>query len=360
MTRRLGLGDLGLFWQLRGQEITLDMQRAVMSTEGPLVAALSGLLPSAYPDATLTYICRSPEAGDHRTGVGFAQVMASRERLEWQVIRMAPWRNAGDPMAGLGWASALSDLTGLAGEWGALRVRAGVPAGGPEEEVFRQAGFVAYAREEVYSLAEPQPDDGDGGGLRALQAGDAWPLVQLVDQVVPANVQHAEGMDISGVPVPVFSRLGVSQEQGFVLERGEGLGAYVGLSRGRSGAWARILLHPEARKQAADVIRHAVAASSPGPALYCAVRDYQAGLRSLLVSMGFALVGAQTWLVKHTTRPAVCLRRRRVGVHDRRVEPVTTPLHPAQDAELASCSSITREHWVYEYRRADRYAVSPD
>lgn len=360
MTRPFGLHDLGLLWYLRGQGITLDMQRALLSTEGPLRAALSGLLPPGYLGTTLTYVCRCPETDDHCATEGYAQVMTCPERLEWQVIRLAPWFESPELTAGMGWVGVLGDLCALAGEWGALRVRAGVPAGGAEEEAFRQAGFAVYAREEVYRLAEPGADGDGQSALRPVNAQDSWSLVQLVDQVVPPTVQHAEGMHLSGAPVPVFARLGVIHEQGFVLPQSEVLGAYVGLSRGRGGAWARILLHPDARKQAAEVIHHAVRVSSPGPALYCAVRDYQAGLRSLLVAADFTFVGVQVWLVKHTTRPATCVRYRHVGAHDLRVEPVTTPLHPASDTELTSCSPLTREHWVYEYRRADRYAVSPD
>ncbi len=355
MTRPLGLHDLGLLWDLRGQGITLDMQRALMATGGPLWTALSGLLSSGRLGTALTFVCSHSEAGG-QGAEGFAQVMSCPERQEWQVIHLAPWGESSG-LSGVGWVNVLADLCALAGAWGALRVRAGVPAGGAEEEAFRQAGFAAYAREEVYRLEQPRPAAGVERAVRAVDGHDAWRLIQLFDHVVPSAVQHAEGTDLSGMSTPVLARLGVTREQGFALEMGDAFGAYVGLSRGREGAWARILLHPDAGRYAADVIWQTIIVASPGPALYCAVRDYQAGLRSVLATMGFDFVGVQVWLVRHTTRPATYYRCRDLMAFDKRPEPVTSPLHPVNDVELSPCSLLTREHWMYEYRRTDRYAV---
>lgn len=356
MTRPLGLRDLGLLWQLRGQGLTLDMQRAALWAPNPLGAVLSAFLPPGLQGATLTYVCQGCEANES----GFVQVLTCPERQEWQVIHLAPWVNSVGLESGTSWAGVLGGLCSLAGARGALRIRAGVVAGGSEEEAFRQAGFGAYTREEVYRLPDPHPADGVESSLRPITQRDAWPLLQLVNQVVPSTVQHAEGTNIAGAPVPILARLGVTREQGYVLERGAGLGAYVGLSRGRPGAWVRMLLHPDAGKQASDVVQQAVAVGSPAPVLYWAVREYQAGLRSLLAELGFEFVGVQVWLVRHITRPAALLRYRQLAALDKRTEPATTPLHPVNDGEVACCSRMAREHWMYEYRRADRYAVGSD
>ncbi len=355
MTRPFGLRDLGLVWGLRGRGITLDMQRAVLWPSRPLGAALSGLLPR-YASATMTYVC----FGDATDKRGFIQVLTCPERQEWQVIHLAPCPEGEDPTSGEGWAGPLNDLCGLAGAHGILRVRAGVVEGSASEAAFRQAGFAAYAHEDVYRLCEPGRRTESGGGLRGLAAVDAWPLLQLIGQVVPPAVQHAEGLAISSPDVPVLARLGANHEQGYVLERGADLGAYVGLSRGAQGVWARILLHPDARGQAADVVGQAIAAAVPVRTLYWAVRDYQAGLRGLLEGLGFESIGVQVWLVKHTARPAECLRYRHLVAHDARVEPATTPLHPVNDVALRPCSPSIREQWKYEHWRTDTYAFSSD
>lgn len=385
MTRPFGLMDLGLVWNLRRQGITLDMQRAALSRLNPLQAALLGLLMPQHGDTTLTFVRQSHETNGH----GFIQVLTCPNVQEWQVIHLAPWMETEDLCSGAGWVSTLVDLCARAGAAGALRIRAGVAAGGAEEEAFRQAGFTAYAREEIYRLQLGHASLTATNDLRSITSRDGWPLVQLVGQVVPPAVQHAEGMTVVGASVPILNRLGVNREQGYVLEWGAELGAYLGLSRGPQGAWARILLHPEARKSAADIVQHAIAVASPGPVLYCAVRDYQVGLRSTLASLGFEFVGAQVWLVKHTTRPVVSLRYRRIAALDKRGEAITTPLHPANDAgcpgtsyqatghedEQASwrlrgqwantvaapCSTVMREHWIYEYnRRTDTCTVGPN
>ncbi len=350
MTRPFGLRDLGLLWGLRGQGLTLDMQRAALWGPWPLQAALAELLPVHVVGSTLTFV-RQSQAAQER---GIVQVLTCPERQEWQVIHLAPWSESQDPAAG--WIGMLGDLCPLAGRRGALRIRAGVVAGGPEEGAFLQAGFATYAREEVYRLPNPQPLSGAGGGLRPIAAEDAWPLLQLVGQVVPPPVQHAEGMTVSGAGMPVFNRLGVTRERGFVLERGAGLGAYVGLGRSGRGTWARILLHPESRRRAGEVVRQAVDVASPGQPLYCAVREYQAGLRGLLAAMGFELVAVQAWLVKHTTRPAECLQYRHLLAPDMRTEPITTPLHPVSHM-VPGCSRMAREHWKYDCWRTSTYAI---
>jgi hypothetical protein len=354
VTRPFGLRDLSLLWYLRGRGLTLDMRRAVLWAPSPVVPALTSLLPPGYLGSTLTYVCYDQGMAEP----GLVQVLASPERQEWQVIHLAPWVESEELASGACWVSVLGDICALSGAWGALRVRAGVVAGGAEEEAFRRAGFVVYTREEVYRLARPQAPAGAEVGLRPILPADAWPLLQLVNQTVPSKVQLAEGTNIVGTMVPIFMRLGVTQEQGYVLEQGEGLGAYVGVSRGPQGAWVRMLLRADARKRAAEVVCSAVVVGSPAPALYVAVRDYQVGLRGVLAEIGFEFAGVQVWLVKHNTRPA-CLRHRSLAV-DKRREPVTTPLHPVNDTEVASCYGMTREHWMYEYRRADSCAVGSD
>ncbi len=356
MTRPFGLHDLGLLWGLRGQGITLDMQRAVLWRLRPLEAALTAFLPWRPPESTLTFVCQNPGTRER----GFTQVLTCPARQEWQVIHLAPWVQSEDLASGMAWVGTLVDLCTLAGASGALRIRAGVAAGGPEEEAFREAGFAPYTREEVYRLRELRPAPAPAGSLRPITPRDAWPLIQLVSQVVPSPVQHAEGMTTSGASAPILTRLGVTREQGFVLERGMELGAYVGLSRSAQGAWVRILLHPESKREADDVVRCLMAKAAPTSALYWAVRDYQAGLRGVLSAMGFELVGVQVWLVKHTTRPVAWRRYRDLVAREKRVEPVTTPLHPVHDVGAGSRSALAREHCAYEYRRRDGYAVGTD
>ena len=323
VTRSFNLRDVGLLWSLRGQGITLDLQRAVLQGMNPLYAALIGVLPPQWAGTTLTFVCADAE----RQGRGFVQALACRERREWQVIHLAPW--SGEAASSADWV------------------------------VFRQAGFAPYARESVYRLPHPHATAEAGTNMRPVAPSDAWPLVQLLGQTVPSTVQHAEGMTASDVTVPLLARLGISREQGYVLMRGMTLGGYLGLSRDPQGTWARILLQPGLEHEAPGMVRRLVALASPAPVLYCAVRDYQAGLRSVLEEAGFELVDSQVWLVRHTTRPAECRRYRGRTAIDKRTEPVTTPLYPVNNVMARPALRIAREHCVYEYARRDSYAVGP-
>jgi len=354
VTRPFGLGDVSLLWTLRRRGLALDMQRAVLWRVSPLQTALAELLPTRHLSLTRTYICQ----GEGSSEQGFLQVLTCPERREWQVIHLAPWTASSDLESAEGWVGPLAELCGLAGAWGAWRIRAGVAAGGPEEEAFRQAGFIPYTREEVYRLHMPQPAPGTEDLLRPILPRDAWALSQLVNRVVPSHVQHAEGLNLTNSAAPLLARLGVSHEQGYVWSSGSDLAAYVGLSRGREGAWARVLLNPDAKKHAGDLIRSLIARVWPAAELYCAVREYQAGLRGPLLAMGFELSAVQVWLVKHTARPAECRPFRHLVALDKRTEPVTTPLHPVHSASGRPWA--TREHCVYEYRRSDGFAISSD
>ncbi|MDI7276722.1 MAG: hypothetical protein QME94_12145, partial [Anaerolineae bacterium] len=150
MTRSFSVRDLALLWALRGQGITLDMQRAALCGARPLQAALCGFLPPRGT-ATLTYVCQEQSVN----GRGFVQVQAWPERQEWQIVHLAPRAESCAVPRSPSWACLLSELCVLAGQRGALRVRAGVAAESLEEEVFRQAGFTAYTREEIYRLPNP-------------------------------------------------------------------------------------------------------------------------------------------------------------------------------------------------------------
>jgi hypothetical protein len=351
VTRPFGLRDFGLLLSLRGLGLNLDMQRAALWRPQPLDPALAAVLPWRNL-GTLTYVGRT----DNSRAFGFVQVGTQAERREWQVIHLAPWLPQ-DEEGATTWVGLLTDLGVLAGQWGALRIRAGVVAGGAEEDAFRQAGFSVYAREEVYRLWSPRPEGGASCALRALMDDDAWALLQLAGQVVPAPVQQAEGMSVIDPSVSLAARLGISHEQGFVLPGAVELCAYAGLNRGPEGVWARILLHPEAGEMAATVVRHVIRVASPTPVLYCPVREYQSGLRGVLAGMGFEHAGAQVWMVKHTARLAEAPRFRHLAVLEKRAEAATTPLRPLQALGATPLSWMTRERYIDDYRRTDSSAI---
>ena len=353
MTRPFSLRDVGLVWCLRDRGIALDMQRAMLLRSQPLKDALWSLMPHRPAESTLTFVWHNA----HGSASGFVQVLTCPDRQEWQVIHLSPWQSDG-PSTGAALAAGLAGVCDLAGRRGAWRVRAGVVAGGWEEDVFRQAGFVPYAREEVYRLPNPAPCAAPAC-LRPLSPLDAWPLLHLIGQAVPPSVQHAEGLVYGGAETPLFSRLGVAREQGYVLERGGELMAYAGISHAQQAAWMRFWLHPEARSSGGDVLREAAEAAPCSPVLYCAVRDYQSGLRGPLAGMGASLVGVQVWLVKHTARPVECPRAR--AALEQRVEPLATPLHPASETMPMMAGLPARELWTYECcRRADHCAIGSD
>ena len=91
--------------------------------------------------------------------------------------------------------------------------------------------------------------------------------------------------------------------EGFVLEDEAGIAGYGHLMPGRIGHWLTTLIHPRAYDSAEKLLDYGLALLNyypPNP-VYCAVREYQGGLRAPLQDRGFRAVAVRCRTVKHTT-----------------------------------------------------------
>src|SRR4029453_19213921 len=84
------------------------------------------------------------------------------------------------------------------GEIGVQRIYTQVPAGNGAEEVFRQAGFSLFTREDIYYLSAEsiagRKASNLQGSLRRMRKRDSWNVLRLYSAITPRNVQHAEAM----------------------------------------------------------------------------------------------------------------------------------------------------------------------
>jgi hypothetical protein len=218
------------------------------------------------------------------------------------------------------WYRLLSEATKGLGELGVQRIYAQLPAGNAAEEVFHQAGFTAFTREDVFllkpekiaALSKGHADKGDGGSgaipLRRMRKRDAWNVLRLYTAITPRNVQHAEAMRTTeGALGKLDDWWENLNGTSYVFERPiagvNSLTGIVRITRGRLGSWARLHLHPDALGCADEMVAEMIALVSKTRArpIYAGVRDYEGGIRAALEAAGFEWQLERSHMVKHTT-----------------------------------------------------------
>jgi hypothetical protein len=306
MARPLGLNDLRAIRELQPQGIELDFERARLWPHTPFSAALASRLPFNEIGAS-TIILHSNHG--RRRALGMIQARLRKARPEAHISFISPALDA-HPDAVTIWYRLLAEVTNELCEQGCQRVYAQVAADNGAEEVFRQSGFSVYTHEDVYVLSPEQIKSFSGSAetrmLRRQRKRDAWNLLRLYTAATPRLVQQAEGMVSSEGRVGSLSDWAEqAMGTGYVLESKNDsalLGA-ARLTRGRAANWLRLYLHPQAQSEAGELVCGAlglVRTTHPRP-VYCAVREYQGGVRSHLEAGGFHFLFKRSLLVKHTT-----------------------------------------------------------
>ena len=301
MTHWLGLDDLIAIQQLQTRGVQLDFERAVLWPHTPLQAVLAEHLPLTPIGAET--IVLYPAGTRRARAVGFLQTRARRGRPETDVVYLAPALDAHEDAVSI-WYRLLAECAQEIGARGGQRVFAQIPPGNGMEEVFRQAGFNAYAREDIFCLCDWPPALAKTNVLRRQRARDGWNLLRLYTELTPRPVQLAEGMlSPEGQGGKMGDWWDQSRSAGYILQAEGELAGAVRIRRGRAAYWLRFGLHPQAREHADDLLCGALSllwAAPPHP-IYCSVRDYESGIAAGLESAGFERRQTRSLLVKHIT-----------------------------------------------------------
>lgn len=302
MTRWLSLDDWIAIQRLQPRGVQLDFERAVLWPHTPLQAALARHMPLSPIGAETLVLYATP----HARAQGFLQMRVRRGRPEVDVSFLAPALDADTDAVAI-WYRLLAECVQVIGARGGQRVFAQIPIGNGAEDVLRQAGFNVYAREDIFCLSRFPSGLGKTHLLRRQRPRDGWNLLRLYTELTPRPVQLAEGM-LS--PEGQGGKLGDWWDQmrsaGYVLEKDGELAGAVRLQRGRAAYWMRLGLHPQARDEAEELVRGALAllwAAPPRP-IYCSVREYESGIADALQALGFEYQQTRCLLVKHTTARA--------------------------------------------------------
>ncbi len=333
MARWLGLDDLIAIQQLQTRGVQLDLERAVLWPHTPLQAALFAHVPMSAIGAETIVLYPS---GIHRAdAMGFLQLRARLGRPEADVVFLAPALETGNDIVSI-WYRLLAECAQEIGARGGQRLFAQVTSGNGIEEVFRQAGFAAYAREDIYRLDEWISGLAKTNILRHQRARDGWNLLRLYAQLTPRPVQIAEGMlSPEGQAGKMGDWWDQSRSAGYILEVDGELAGAVRVRRGQKAYWLRFGLHPQAQEHTDTLLHGALSLlwAAPHHSIYCSVRDYESGMTVALGQTGFQHVQTRSLLVKHTTARTKEPFLKLMPTLEKRPEPAASVSHHATPHE---------------------------
>jgi hypothetical protein len=318
------LRNLLLLNQLQRSNVPLCPTEALTRSQSPLWTALTALLPLS--EARVFTFVLDELRRDGKRLRGFVQARQPPVRPEAYIQYLGPRLDA-DEDAQAVWNRLLNHIVAVAGEHSLQRVFACATDGGKEIEVLVGAGFSTYTREEVFRLApDTHPQATAQKGVRPEQSTDVWAINQLYRAIVPHLVQRAESFSEGNSSKWACSPMVWSQGEGFVLEDSAGIAGYGYLMSGRIGHWLNVAIHLRAYAQAGKLLDYGLALLNyyPPYPVYCAVREYQGGLRAPLGDRGFERFSTQCCLVKHTTMRIKESARGLVPTLEKRMEAPTT------------------------------------
>lgn len=169
-------------------------------------------------------------------------------------------------------------------------------------ELFRQLGFQAYARQAVLRLEGPDMNQGTSlAPMRTQSRHSVWAIHKLYGSTTPRSVQQAEALNARDWSLPMSQRWARPTRRSWVLGSDDELVAWLNLTSGPGGHAFRLLLHPDNRALAPDILRFGLGQVADALPVYLLLREYQSELLAPLEELGFQGLGEQTLLVKNMT-----------------------------------------------------------
>jgi hypothetical protein len=272
----------------------LDARQAMLEGGTAFWSALA----SALPASTLRETVYVLEDEDSRKEACL-QVHRRGGRSEVDLLYIAPRLEATRMMEEV-WKELLDGACQQLARQGVERFYARLPESGLETMVFREVGFSLYTREDLFHLDGWTGDQLEDGGIALELRGPVHErgVQRLYHELVPWLVQQAEG---TFWPNDLGDSLLWQESVGeyVLMDRDE----VAGLLRVRPSAreyWLGVMLHPRAYEWAGMAIAFGLNQLRllPRRPLYCAVREYQGGLRGPLEDHGFRKIGSRALMVR--------------------------------------------------------------
>jgi hypothetical protein len=290
MIRSFTLRDIPLVHRLGDQGTLFHTRSALTQDVWPLREALVNMfIGGQYP----TYVWKD----DNGSAVGFAQLHQGEDESMAHILCLGSAFSNRTNKSGIDvntenlWIAFLEALIKQAGGRGIHNLIAEVDELGEELPVLRHAGFAVYTRQDIWELLKLPRRWVSPLTFYPATSVDEWDITLLYRNVVPRLIQLVE-------PPPSGDQL---NDVWLMREEGE-LSSFVVFTRGSTGTWIRVFVHPNSNARSEDIFRAAVSVFPPDDdhPVYVCIRRYQSWLQSSLQEICFEQTGSQAMMVRHT------------------------------------------------------------
>ncbi len=202
------------------------------------------------------------------------------------------------------------------------------------QEIFRQLAFQRYTHRIILQLSGPDWDQGTTlSPMRPQLRRDAWAIHKLYGAVTPRLVQQAEVRTPRTWMLPLAQRWQKRCCRGWVLGSENNVQAYLHMLSGPLAHVFTLLIHPDERDKATDVLRFGLAQLLDSRPVYLLLREYHQDLLLPMENLGFQPVGEQMLMSKNMTVPvrrSILLPAFEAQTYDIQV-PIPTISSPKED-----------------------------
>ncbi|MFM9106036.1 MAG: hypothetical protein ACKOWF_04980 [Chloroflexota bacterium] len=292
--RPLGLRDLPRLWGLEAMHAVNQPDALVLGNQ-PLRNASRAALPGQRGKRP-AFVA---ESGDRI--VGYAGFRSAFPDGRWLLHALGA--SVGVYAAGPVWERMLDYAARQAGLRGVRTLYARLPWIVGAGEALARCGWSPYASETVFQCPDARGRGRSPLRPRPQEPADTWAIHQLYAAVTPRAVQQAEALTSRRWELPRSAPRRGPSLAGLVFEADGAVIAYTLVLRGDRSRSVELLVHPDHRDAAADVVDGTLIAlgTRGSRRTWWTIRGYQSELAGPLQQCGFAAAFEQDLLVRYTT-----------------------------------------------------------
>lgn len=288
MIRSFQFHDWNLLKRLYPHSVPLSVSSLLLNPTSPLYQAITH---QWFDRDLLTYVWR-PKARDAEA---FVQLQLCNDQtqayLQWIGSTSKSNTNVKEDDRII-WLDLFERLLIELGDRGVQTVIAEVAEESDVQATLKQAGFVNYARQDIWCLTQlPNNHQAPLGLMYTPRTTHEWDVALFYSHIVPNMLRFVEKSP------PAF-------EECWVHYEGVDLVAYATMQIGKIAQRLHLFVDLSAETDTDLIVASIIAQHPPTPKLpiYCCVRSYQDWLNNALRRNGFEYYGSQVMMAKHTVQ----------------------------------------------------------
>jgi hypothetical protein len=339
--------DIFLIQRLLRYSTRLDPARSLLQPRSPVWQAFIPANP--LDDARVyTYVLNQRDNTIARAGVLQAQKRPGRPEIDIVLLTPRLDTKFGHPAI---WQKLLSHFAQEVISQHICRIYAVAPDEPTVVQTLASVGFRTYSHQTIWRLTGDQVDArrlAISDAVRLQRSSDEWGLLRLYSQSTPRPVQVAEGMR-SQRPLkpPILAWRHTGENYSFVLSDAGRIRGCVKVAVGRQGVWLRLWFDPQlpTSQRIESLVRQGIVIAAQRAyrlPVYVGVDEYQGGLASTLVDLGFAPFIDVVKTVRHTVQHVVERSPLRIPIFEPATTIVPVPYHRRTIGTPGSTTALYR------------------